>query len=420
MEQKFGNLVRVMETETISKNGVCSTNRMSKRNKIKRVFFLICSFSICLAQSWGQTNDFEIDSKGVLVKYHGAGGSVVIPNTVTEIGNRVFLENFSLTSITIPNSVTSIGDSAFFLCLNLTSVTIPNSVTFIGEDAFWGCKINFLTIPNSVTYIGEGAFGFSNNMLIKLDAGNTAYLLEGDVLYNKSKTLLHTYPAGKSGKSFSIPASITKIGNSAFSGCTRLITVMIPNSVISIGDCAFYFSGLTSLTIPNSVTSIGAVAFGSCENLSSVTIPNSVSEIGQGAFSYCTNLRIVTVEWTIPYNVPENEFKNVNTSEAILRVPTGTKALYQAADVWKDFGMIVEYDFVGNEHIKLPALKAYASNTMLYISGLQYNNPLSIYSINGQLVYQGIAKSETEQISLNAPGVYIIEAENQSIKVMVK
>ena len=82
--------------------------------------------------------------------------------------------------------------------------------------------------------------------------------------------------------------SVTSIRNSAFSNCTQLTSVEIPNSVTSIGDWAFYLcTKLTSVEIPNSVTSIGDRAFSNCTELTSVEIPNSVTSIGDDAFAYC-------------------------------------------------------------------------------------------------------------------------------------
>jgi hypothetical protein len=198
---------------------------------------------------------------------------VTIPNSVTSIGNGAFLACTSLTGITIPNSVTSIGNNAFSGCKSLTSITIPNSVTSIGNNAFELCfSFTSVTIPSSVTSIGYGAFEWSSSLTaINVDSANTAYISENGVLYNKNKTSLHTYPAGKTG-SFAIPSSVTNIGQDAFYHCT----------------------GLTSVTIPSSVTSIGQYAFGCCTSLTSVTIPKNVTSIGASAFSGCTSLTSVT------------------------------------------------------------------------------------------------------------------------------
>ncbi|MBQ9533431.1 MAG: leucine-rich repeat domain-containing protein, partial [Prevotella sp.] len=97
--------------------------------------------------------------------------------------------------------------------------------------------------------------------------------------------------------SVTIPNSVTSIGNAAFWYCSGLTSITIPNSVTSIGVDTFHMcTGLTSISIPNSVTSIGGCAFSGCEGLTSVTIPNSVTSIGDGAFEDCTDLKKVIVK----------------------------------------------------------------------------------------------------------------------------
>ena len=224
-------------------------------------------------------------------------------------------------------------------------------------------------------------------------------------------------------KSIEIPNSVTTIGNMAFHSCMSLVSVTIPNSVTTIGAGAFgWCSALTSVTIPNSVTTIDSWAFDGCSAFASVTIPSSVTTIGTMAFSRCSSLIVVFVEWATPLSINESYsiFEEEKTSAVILFVPTGTKALYQATAVWKDFRMIVEYDPTHIERIEIPILNAYTSNGVLTISGLQAGKPISIYSISGQLVFRGVAKTETEQIPLNVRGIYIVTAENQTIKTIVE
>ncbi len=126
-------------------------------------------------------------------------------------GNAAFGGCYNLTGIVIPNSVTSIGDNAFGGCTSLESIDIPNSVTTIGEYAFSACGLTDVTIPDSVTSIGDSAFRDCTSLT-----------------------------------SVTIPYSVTSIGDVAFQHCTSLTNITIPKGVTSIGDNAF--GGCTSLT----------------------------------------------------------------------------------------------------------------------------------------------------------------------------
>ena len=225
----------------------------------------------------------------VISQYSGGGysgntkptGILSIPTTVTNGSNTY--------------QVTSIGNDAFDNCSGLTSVTIPNSVTSIGDYAFCGCSgLTSVTIPNSVTSIGNYAFyNCSGLTAIVVEAGNTHY----DSRNNCNaiiQTDLNLLIQGCN--STVIPNSVTSIGDYAFYNCSGLSIVTIGNLVTSIGQCAFYgCSGLASVTIPNSVTSIGNSAFRNCSGLTSVTIPNMVTSIGNSTFEDCSGLTSVTI-----------------------------------------------------------------------------------------------------------------------------
>ncbi|MBQ5969746.1 MAG: leucine-rich repeat domain-containing protein [Clostridia bacterium] len=225
--------------------------------------------------------------------------SITIPNSVTSIGNYAFYACTALASVTIPNSVISIGNYAFYACHALSSVTISNGVTSIGDGAFGGCvALTSVTIPKSVTSIGEGAFAWCDTLTtITVSAANPNYASDKNgCLYDKNKTTLLQYPIGNRRITFTMPNSVTNIGECAFANGDFLTSVMIPNSVISIGEEAFAnCDSFTSVTIPNSVTSIESRAFSFCSSLTSVTIPDSVTSIGERAFAWCDSLKTVKI-----------------------------------------------------------------------------------------------------------------------------
>ena len=272
--------------------------------------------------------------------------TIHIPNSVTQIGDRVFAECRSLQSINIPNSVTDIGINPFLHCpqLRLTSdsphfkvingllissdgtlisclskdthIHLPNSVTQIGKNAFSWCKaLQSIHIPNSVTQIGDSAF-YDCEALQSIHIPNSVTQI-GVFAFYKCEAL----------QSIHISNSVTQIGDSAFSECYSLQSIHIPNSVTQIGDYAFSeCRSLQSIHIPNSVTQIGDSAFCDCEALQNINIPNSVTQIGKSAFSGCYALQDIYIPNSVT-QIGKDAFWGCRSLQTI-HIPKGSMAKF--------------------------------------------------------------------------------------------
>ena len=334
--------------------------------------------------------------------------AITIPNGVTSIGAEAFRGCVALTSIIIPDSVTSVGRCAFYGCSNLKSVAIPDSdkdidiyafrgcpietasipaeecetigayientnlktvvitsgaeipdyafdgcsslvsvvipsgVTNIGDGAFRGCEnLATIVIPDSVTNIGICVFEKCNLASIKVDRGNTTYHSQNNCVIETADGVLllgcntsaipddgsvtsigkyafssctgltnitipesvmsigdYAFEGCTDLMSITISDSVMKIGKGAFFNCTALTSITIPNHIENIGDEAFRGTGLTDITIPDRVTKIGDLAFGWCRRLTSITIPDCVERIGNEVFKGCNELTSINYEGT--------------------------------------------------------------------------------------------------------------------------
>ena len=314
------------------------------------------------------TNELD-DGTLEITKYVGNSATCVIPSEingkkVTEIGDSAFKGCTELTSITIPDGVIGIGNNAFSGCTSLETVTIPASVTYVGNSAFYGCtSLKSVTVPESVTYIGGYAFAECYSLKyadipanvtgigaspfyncrslenINTDEANKWYTTVDGVLYDKDKTELINYPAGKKDSSYVIPEGIRTIREKAFYGCLNLCELTIPDSVTEIESGAFECSSLISdeygtikyvdgwvvgsghtanvvlkdgtrgiafeafscdeiiekVTMPDTVKYINGCAFENCTNLSEVLLSSSLENIERGAFLNCSNLADIVI-----------------------------------------------------------------------------------------------------------------------------
>ena len=220
------------------------------------------------------------------MRYYNSIKSVTIGNNVTTVGDFAFSNCYYLTSVTLSDSVTSIGNYSFGNCESLNSITIPDSVASIGVQAFNYCEsLTSVSIGDSVASIGDEAFGYCGSLIsVTVDESNSVYSSDiSGVLFNKDKSKLVFYPEGKTESSYTIPCSVTSIGDDAFLWCENIISITIPDSVTSIGECSF----------------------DGCRKLNSVTISKSVTSIGYGAFLDCSNL------YTVHYTGTEEQWNDI-------------------------------------------------------------------------------------------------------------
>lgn len=291
-------------------------------------------------------------------KFRESITEVIVEDGVVSIGDYAFRNCCNIENAIISACVTTINEKAFggeFSKLKKVTFGENSKLTTIGNEAFSYCEIDSITIPENVTAIGTGAFlGCQSLTEINVEEANEVYCSVDGVLYNKDKTVLVRYPAGKADKEFTISDTVKEIGAYAFAWCYNLETLTIPDSVTTIGSHAFYgseftivssFGGLTeigdyafahcdftafdipdgvetignyafygcynlqNITIPDSVTVIGSLAFSDCTNLTSVTIPDSVVAIGKGAFVYCVSLIKAEIGSGLK-RIPQNMFES--------------------------------------------------------------------------------------------------------------
>lgn len=215
---------------------------------MKKLFPLLLLLSLCLiVPAYAAEDDFVIEN-GVLVKYIGNGGDVIIPDNVVVIGDAVFWEETAITSVTIPSSVRIIESDAFIYCSGLTRVVISEGVKRIGAGAFEDCtNLTDVTIPKSVQEIGGcafvgtpwgermGDFFVVNDTLFEYWGwGNDGVITVPENVMTIGKNAFYNDNVG-----IILPEGVRRICDKAFQGSTSLIFVVIPGSVTEIGEDVF-------------------------------------------------------------------------------------------------------------------------------------------------------------------------------------
>ncbi len=217
--------------------------------------------------------------------------SVVIPDTVTSIGEYAFWNCYFLEKVTFGNSVKEIGLGAFS-DIPLKEMTLPESLISIDENAFKNTALTSVMIPKNLTSIGDGAFSYNEGLTkIEVAADHPSYKSENGVLLSKDGTRLLQYPIGNQQTDYTVPSGVKIIGCFAFASDNRNMTcpnkIVLPDSVEGIERSAFEnCAGLTELTISDSLKYIEGWAFKGCYGLSTVTFPKSLERLDDGAFTF--------------------------------------------------------------------------------------------------------------------------------------
>jgi len=286
-----------------------------------------------------------------------------------------------LTSFTIPSSISNIREYTFDACYSLTSIVIPSAVTTIENYAFGRCySLNSISIPASVTTIGErNPFNNCNLKTIQVESGNSSFKSIDGILYTTDGTRL-------------IACIQTKLGR---------------------------------IDIPSSVNKIGSNAFGGCSALTTISIPATVNYFGLGAFSDCSVLSSIYANAPIPVDLSKNGyvFYNVNKTTCTLYVPIGSRALYQAANQWKDFINIVEVNTTNSKNINQINVNIFPNPIANYfqVSGLKGISLMQLTDLTGKILLQKkVSANENVSVASLSKGVYMINLTNNGVTYQIK
>ena len=236
---------------------------------------------------------------------------------LTSIGSNAF-ENSTVKSLLLPETVSTLGDYAFLNCMSLTEINFPAALQTVGKGALSGC-----TAMTSIT-VAES---------------NTSYCSVDGVLFNKDKKQLIQYPAAK-GTEYTVPEGTTVIGQDAFF-MSKLSSVVLPSTLTELAFDAFgYCSNIIELVIPEGVTSVGDYAFDHCTKLETLHLPSSLTVIGSRLCNGNNAITDVYSDIVEPFGINDNSFSTTVYQNALLHVPAGTIHSYKNSEGWKNFQKI--------------------------------------------------------------------------------
>ena len=271
---------------------------------------------------------------------------ISIPNSVTRIGKYAFRGCSNLRSVEIPSSVTSLEYQAFNRCTNLTTVTLGNGVQNIGDAAFMYCSnLSYITIPHSVKSIEEHAFWYCTSLTsVTIGDGVTRI---GNGAFSDCTSLT----------SVTIGKGVTNLGYSDFKNCNNIeIVTIYSNALMTSRNMKNMFGAqVKEYIIGESVTRISDSAFDGCSDLVSVTLDKGVANIGDYAFKGCGRLRNFYNKSTTPQLISANVFENAEVKNCKLYVPKASIGLYEEEPYWKDFMKILPLEESSIQSMQYPS-----------------------------------------------------------------
>ncbi len=346
---------------------------------------------------------------------------VLLPDCLTQIGDRAFMYCSELESLVIPAGVTQIGAEAFSGCFRLKTLELPEGLRSIGDGAFSGCGVRSLTLPASVTEIGANPFDSCEELSVA--EGNPVFCVQSGVLCTREDSILLWYPVRSNETVYRVPDGVSAIGDNVFYQSAKLERVILPEGLGSIGDRAFYscqklreivfpeslrsigeyaFANcyrLTDVELPEGLTSIGGYAFYWCKALRDATLPDSLTEIGESAFSNCSSLRELVLPGSLTV-LPEDMFYECEAlTEATL--PEGLTKI----------GEFAFNNCTALKHVNLPeGLETIEAGVFYNCKVLQeLDLPASLREI-GNVAFAGCTSLEEvsipEGITVISPGVF--------------